>query len=94
MSRIAVFGASGLTGGLVVKRALAEGRQVVALARDPGRMTLKHSELSVIAGSPTSMDDVERCLQGASAVVHCLGIGGTGDGRPTTLVSDSVTRPE
>lgn len=29
-------------------------------------------------------------MRGADAVVHCLGIGGRGDGRPTTLISDSV----
>jgi uncharacterized protein YbjT (DUF2867 family) len=29
-------------------------------------------------------------VQGADAVIHCLGIGGKGDGKPTTLISDSV----
>ncbi|MBN8490217.1 MAG: NAD(P)H-binding protein [Burkholderiales bacterium] len=90
MSRIAVFGATGLTGGLVVEQALAQGHEVVALVRDPGRMTLKHPGLVVMGGSPTSPHDVARCVQGADAVIHCLGIGGKGDGRPTTLVSDSV----
>jgi uncharacterized protein YbjT (DUF2867 family) len=90
MSRIAVFGATGLTGGLVVRRALAQGHEVVALVRDPARMRLEHPALVVIGGSPTAISDVERCVQGADAVIHCLGIGGKGDGRPTTLVSDSV----
>lgn len=90
MSRIAVFGATGLTGGLVVREALVQGHEVAALVRDAGRMTLQHPALVVIAGSPTAIGDVERCVQGADAVIHCLGIGGKGDGRPTTLVSDSV----
>lgn len=90
MSRIAVFGATGLTGGLVVRRALAQGHEVVALVRDPARVRLEHPALVVIGGSPTAISDVERCVQGADAVIHCLGIGGKGDGRPTTLVSDSV----
>jgi len=90
MSRIAVFGATGLTGGLVVRQALAQGHEVVALVRDPGKVTLTHANLRVIGGSPTAIADVERCLQGADAVIHGLGIGGKGDGRPTTLVSDSV----
>jgi nucleoside-diphosphate-sugar epimerase len=34
--------------------------------------------------------DVERCVAGADVVIHCLGIGGKGDGQPTTLISDSV----
>lgn len=90
MSRIAVFGATGLTGGLVVKHALALGHEVVALVRDPSRMTLRHPSLRVIGGSPISVTDVERCVRGADAVIHCLGIGGKGNGQPTTLVSDSV----
>lgn len=90
MSRIAVFGATGLTGGLVVKHALDQGHQVVALVRDPVRMTFKHPNLLVMNGSPTSLADVERCVQGTDAVIHCLGIGGKGDGQPSTLISESV----
>lgn len=90
MSRLAVFGATGLTGGLVVQQALAQGHEVVALVRDPGRVTLRHPSLRVMGGSPTLAADVERCVQGAHAVIHCLGIGGKGNGQPTTLVSDSV----
>lgn len=89
--KIAVFGATGLTGGLIVSRALAEGHDVVALIRDPARMSLEHGSLTVLGGSPTSANDVERCVKGSDAVIHCLGIGGKGDGRPTTLISDSVT---
>lgn len=88
--KLAVFGATGLTGGLVVRNALAQGHQVVAMVREPGRMVLEHPHLIVIGGSPTSMGDVERCVQGADAVVHCLGIGGKGDGQSTTLISESV----
>lgn len=90
MSRIAVFGATGLTGRLVVEQALALGHEVAALVRDPGRMALKHPGLAVMGGSPTAARDVELCIRGADAVIHCLGIGGKGDGKPTTLISDSV----
>jgi uncharacterized protein YbjT (DUF2867 family) len=88
--KIAVLGATGQTGGLVVKQALEQGHQVVALVRDPARLTLKHPQLLAVGGSPTSIADIEPCLHGVDAVVHCLGIGGKGDGKPTTLVSDSV----
>ena len=89
-SKIAVFGATGLTGGLVVEQALARGHEVAALVRDPRRLTMKHPRLEVIGGSPIAASDVARCVRGADAVIHCLGIGGKGDGRPTTLVSESV----
>lgn len=88
--KLAVFGATGLTGGLVLSQALEQGHKVTALVRDPSRVSLGHPQLTVLGGSPTVSDDVERCVRGTDAVIHCLGIGGKGDGRPTTLVSDSV----
>ena len=88
--KIAVFGATGLTGGLVVAQALAQGHEVVALVRDPQRLALRDRRLIVLGGSPTAIGDVDRCVRGADAVVHCLGIGGKGDGARTTLISESV----
>lgn len=88
--KLAIFGATGLTGGLVLAKALEQGHDVVALVRDPSRVSLNRPQLTVLGGSPTVPEDVERCIQGADVVIHCLGIGGKGDGQPTTLVSDSV----
>lgn len=86
----AVFGATGLTGGCVVVQALEDGHDVAALVRDPRRVSLSHPRLTVIAGNPVVSSDVERCVCGADAVIHCLGIGGKGDGKPNSLISDSV----
>ena len=88
--KLAIFGATGLTGGLVLAKALEQGHEVTALVRDPSRVSLNHPQLTVLGGSPTVPEDVERCIKGADVVIHCLGIGGKGDGRMTTLVSDSV----
>ena len=88
--KLAVFGATGLTGGLVVAQALEDGHEVTALVREPRRVSLSHPRLTVIGGSPVAPGDVGRCVRGADAVIHCLGIGGKGDGTPTSLISDSV----
>ena len=88
--KIAVFGSTGRTGGLVVQEALKRGDEVTVLVREPHRVPIAHPRLTVLAGSPTSPADVERCVKGADAVIHCLGIGGKGTGAKTTLVSDSV----
>lgn len=87
----AVFGATGLTGGLVVSKALEQGHEVKVLVRDPRRVSLSHPRRTVLGGSPSAPHDGERCIRSADAVIHCLGLGGKGDGRPTTRVSDSVT---
>jgi len=88
--KLAIFGVTGLSGGRVLAQALEQGHEVRVLVRDPSRVVLSHPRLTVLGGSPTVPDDVERCVDGAEAVIHCLGIGGRGDGQPTTLVSDSV----
>ncbi|MFN7237708.1 MAG: NAD(P)-dependent oxidoreductase, partial [Brevundimonas sp.] len=88
--KLALFGATGLTGGLVLSQALEQGHEVTALVRDPSRVSLSHPRLTILGGSPTVSEDVDRCVRSSDAIIHCLGIGGKGDGRPTRLVSDSV----
>lgn len=88
--KVVVFGGSGLTGRLVIDVAIQRGFRVVALTRDASRFPPNHPHLEVIEGSATSADDVLQALKGADAVVHCLGIGGKGDGAPTSFVSESV----
>jgi putative NADH-flavin reductase len=88
--KIVVLGATGNTGSRVVEAALARGHEVTALVRDPARVTQTHPRLNVRGGHPTAPADVAAAVRGADAVVHCLGVGGKGDGKPTTLVSDSV----
>jgi uncharacterized protein YbjT (DUF2867 family) len=88
--KIAVFGSTGLTGRLVTEQALANGHEVAALVRNPDTVQLRHPSLTVRKGSPTSASDVEACVAGSDVVIHCLGVGGKGDGKYTTLISDSV----
>ena len=88
--RILVFGASGLTGGIVVDSALKRGDQVLVLTRDASKFSHRHPNLQVMQGSASSMQDIENALEGVDAVIHCLGIGGKGQGASTTVVSDSV----
>jgi putative NADH-flavin reductase len=88
--KLAIFGATGATGRLVLQQALDRGDEVVALVRNARGIDVKHQRLRVIEGSAVSAADVEACVAGSDVVVHCLGIGGKGDGRKTTLISDSV----
>lgn len=85
-----MVGATGLTGSLVVDLALQRGHDVVALTRDASRVSQRSPQLQIIEGSAHSPTDVARALRGVDAVIHCLGIGGKGDGGSTSLVSDSV----
>jgi putative NADH-flavin reductase len=87
---IALFGATGLTGPSVLKEALARGHRVTALARKPEAITTSHERLRVVKGDALTPSDVSACLEGCEVALHCVGVGGRGDGKPNSLVSDSV----
>ncbi|HET6495545.1 MAG TPA: NAD(P)H-binding protein [Thermoleophilia bacterium] len=72
--RIAVFGATGLTGRLIVTRALADGHEVTAFARDPRKLDdLRGERLSAVAGELSDVRGVGRAIAGADAVISALG---------------------
>lgn len=57
--RLAVLGATGLTGGLLVTQALDDGHDVTVLVRDPSRMSASHPRLTILGGHPTARGDLE-----------------------------------
>ena len=71
--KIAVFGATGGTGKQVVQQALAAGDQVTALVRDPAKLALDNTSLTVVTGNVLDAAKVEETLAGADAVVVSLG---------------------
>jgi uncharacterized protein YbjT (DUF2867 family) len=84
-----VLGATGRTGRRVVEYALAEGRAVRALARDPAALeALAHPRLAVVAGDARDPAAVAEVVAGAAAVVSALGGGTTAD--PGTTRSEGV----
>ncbi len=71
--KIAVLGATGRTGRLVVEQALAAGHSVTALVRSPEKLSAHHSNLHVVAGEATETAAVSSALEGADAVISTLG---------------------
>lgn len=71
--KIAVFGATGRTGRPLVERALAEGHEVVALARDPSKLGMRHEKLRVAAGDVLDAGAVEGVVAGTDAVMSTIG---------------------
>jgi putative NADH-flavin reductase len=70
---IALFGATGRTGRLVLERLLAHGDQVRALARDTGKLAARPG-LAAFDGDARDVPAVRRVVEGADAVVCCLGM--------------------
>jgi putative NADH-flavin reductase len=70
--KLAVFGASGRTGRLVVEQALAAGHEVVAFVRDPAKLPLRHERLRIVPGDVTDLDAVRRAIAGVDAVISTI----------------------
>jgi nucleoside-diphosphate-sugar epimerase len=75
MSRtIAVTGATGFIGGMLINHLLAAGWHVRALARPRSAHKIERLPgIETIIGSLQDGESLNRLLQGAAAVVHCAG---------------------
>lgn len=83
--RVAVFGATGRTGRLVVEAALARGLDVTGAARDPEVLPYGVRAVGVDARDPSA---VASALEGADAVLSAMGL--PTDSPPTTALSEAT----
>lgn len=92
--RIAVFGATGTVGRLVVERALQEGHEVTAFTRSAAGVTQRHERLRVVEGDVLDTYSVQRAVEGQDAVLISLGNGRKGVVRAggTKAVIDAMNR--
>ncbi|MEW2120669.1 NAD(P)H-binding protein [Streptomyces sp. NPDC005474] len=70
--KLTIFGASGRTGTRLAEQALAAGHDVVALIRNPAKLTLRHERLRIAQGDLTDEVAVEEAVRGADAVLAAL----------------------
>jgi hypothetical protein len=70
--KLTIFGASGRTGSRLAEQALAAGHDVVALMRNPAKLTLRHERLRVAQGELTDEAAVADAVCGADAVLAAL----------------------
>ena len=73
--RIAVFGASGRTGRLLVDTLIDRGQQVTAFVRDPARLERRHDALRLVTGTLDDKDAIADAVAGADCVVSTLASG-------------------
>jgi len=87
MANILVIGASHGIGLETVKRALAAGHRVRAMARSAASMPLQHERLEKYTGDALVEQDVRAALQGVEVVIQALGIRAADMFRPVQLFS-------
>jgi putative NADH-flavin reductase len=71
--KLAILGASGATGRLLVQKALDAGHTVRALVRDPKKLAAGHPALELVVGDATRGDDVARLVAGCDVTISALG---------------------
>lgn len=94
---ITVFGATGATGGSLVRQAVAAGHQVTAVVRDPARLAVTggpaepgqshQPQLVVVTADVLDPDAIAPAVAGSDAVISAIGPRGTS---PTTVSHDST----
>ena len=103
--KVAVFGASGLTGAEVAYQALQRGQGVVALARTPSKVTkpqgscgaeavtepLTDANLKVIAGSVTNQEDVDAVFAEGDITSVIVSLGGKTADVGETMLTDGTS---
>jgi len=70
--KILILGATGRTGKHAIPLALARGYRVVALVRNPAKISVKSEGLTIVKGLPTDIDDVRKAMKGCDAVLSLL----------------------
>jgi uncharacterized protein YbjT (DUF2867 family) len=87
--KIVVLGAAGRTGRLVVAQALARGNEVVAYVRDPRGITAQPG-LQIVVGQLADMLALKAAINGADAVLVCLGTHGKRMKKDVDLMQKSL----
>jgi putative NADH-flavin reductase len=73
--KFALLGATGRTGGLILKLALSGGHQVAVLVRDAYKLMEPQYGLRIVQGNALDARAVAETLQGVDAVICALGGG-------------------
>jgi putative NADH-flavin reductase len=72
--KLVIFGATGSTGQYLVQGALAAGHDVVAFARNPGKLNIQnHKQLICVQGDIQDAAKVVEAIAGVDAVLSVLG---------------------
>ncbi|MEY3114381.1 MAG: hypothetical protein RL423_567 [Bacteroidota bacterium] len=88
--KVIIFGATGFSGQAILANSIKQGHEVTILVRDASKIPIKHQNLTIVEGNVLNPQTVASVLHHQEAVIQCLGVGGKGDGKPTTFISDAT----
>ncbi|PWV46920.1 NAD(P)-dependent oxidoreductase [Chitinophaga sp. S165] len=71
--KLIIFGATGATGKHMVEQALEQGHLVTAFVRDPSKLGIMHSNLTIAKGDLMDASSIIPAMQGQDAVLCAIG---------------------
>lgn len=71
--RLAILGATGGIGRLLIDSALEQGHDITAFVRSPQKITRRHPKLRVIGGNLFNADQMAAAIRGSEAVLSAFG---------------------
>jgi len=75
MMKIALIGATGFVGSAVLKEALERGHQLLAIVRNPDKVSIQDNNLSVVKGNVMDLNLLAGQISGHDAVVSAYNAG-------------------
>jgi nucleoside-diphosphate-sugar epimerase len=89
--KIAVLGATGITGQTIVAQALSAGHQVTALVRRPEGLPIRHERLRLVVGDARDAAIIEQIAEESDGIICSLGIPASGTTRAEIDDSQAVS---
>ncbi|XP_039282870.1 flavin reductase (NADPH) [Nilaparvata lugens] len=74
MEKVAIFGATGMTGLCALEAAVKSGLKIKLLVRDPAKIPENYKDkVEFVVGDVTNQDDVNKTVEGQDGVIVVLG---------------------
>lgn len=87
---VLLLGATGFSGKEVLDELLSKNHNVTIVTRNKSSIDFRNKNLTVIEGNVLDENLIHKALKNQDAVINCLGIGGKGNAKPNSLVSNAT----
>ena len=88
--KVVIFGATGFSGKAILKEALSQQHHVTVLVRNKSAILIEDENLNIVEGNVLDRNTVAGVLNNCDAAIQCLGLGGKGNRKFTTFISDAT----
>ena len=87
---VLLIGATGFSGKEVLRELLSKNHNVTVITRNKSSFESQQKQIKIIEGNVLDENLINEAVKNQDAVISCLGIGGKGNAKPNSLVSDAT----